>query len=1018
MKNIYLLALFFASFWQMNAQTYCTPAFASGCADGDQIDSFSIGTAGFSDPSTGCSTGAYGDFYATKTITLSASVIYGFTVTHGYDTQLIRIWADFNNDGTFDETTELIGSGGSGATLITSSTLQVPVTVNPGIYRLRIADRYNTAPIPCNTDGYGEAHDYKLVVTAAPACVTPSALASSAITSSGATMTWTAPPTAPASGYEVYYSTTNVAPTASTAATVTNISSTTTNLTSLTPATTYYAYVRSKCSSTETSAWSTGVSFLTNCVAVTDFTQNFDGVTTPALPTCWNKVGTGGSVYTQGGTIGSSPNVIYIYSGSAASTAVLSMQPVSTLQLGTYRLKFKLKANGTAGGKIEVGYLTDPLDPATFVALDSFTASNTTTAENFVVNSISAPAGVEVLAFRASSTPAYSMLLDDVVYELTPSCAEPTNVASSNTTLSSVDLTWNAPPSVPALGYDIYYSTMNTAPTAATVPTTTSATTSKTLTGLTAGTLYYAWVRSNCSAADKSPWQPVTFYTGACLPTGGSSSTSYYLNSISTTGGFTNLNYTASTYNAYVDNSAIVLNSVASGVINYTLTPSSSTNYYYIWIDYNNDLDFDDADETVLATTTYTANATGSFTIPTTIPQGNYRMRFAQSYIGQITACGPAAYGAYVDFTLSLGAPPSCLAPTAVVVSAITPVTATVDWTASVTPPANGYDVYYSTSNVVPTAATVPSTNVPGTTATLSGLTPATTYYVWVRSNCSTADQSAWTTMATFKTACVALAVPFTESFSGGVLPNCWVNSSTNNAGYALWRYSGAPGYGATNNGNTAGTYVWVDASTPNTGVHDVTLQSPQINLTGLATPMVQFRWFKNHLNGATGTLPTYDNNKLTVMVRDIATSTWDTIFTNSTNDAAWRTVSINLPTSYVGKTIELRFVVDKDVAGNGYFYDDLLLDDVEVKQSTLATSEVNINENLLTISPNPFTNVVRISDVKDVVSISIVDFSGRLVKTVKPAREIQLGDLKTGMYLINLKMKDGTVQTVKAIKK
>ena len=80
--------------------------------------------------------------------------------------------------------------------------------------------------------------------------------------------------------------------------------------------------------------------------------------------------------------------------------------------------------------------------------------------------------------------------------------------------------------------------------------------------------------------------------------------------------------------------------------------------------------------------------------------------------------------------------------------------------------------------------------------------------------------------------------------------------------------------------------------------------------------------------------------------------------------------------------------------------------------------SEIAVKTNLLTVSPNPFKDFVRISDVKDVVSISIVDLSGRLVKTVKPAREINLGDLQTGMYLINLKMKDGTVQTVKAIKK
>lgn len=1016
MKTFYIFALFFASFWQVNAQ-YCIPDFPSTCTDGDQIDSFTIGTAGFSDPNTGCSPTSYSDFFATKTITLSASVIYSFTVTHGYTSQQVRIWADFNNDNTFDEATELIGSGSSGGTYATTSTIQVPVTVAPGNYRLRVADRYSSAPIPCNVDGYGEAHDYKLTVTAAPACVTPSALAASSFTATTATMTWTAPPSAPANGYEIYYSTTATAPTSTTAPTIPSISGTTTNLTGLLPATVYYVYVRSKCSSTEYSAWSVPVSFLTNCVPVTAFTENFDTTTTD-LPVCWEKIGTTGYVYVDTGTFASAPNLLYLEGSTFSGTALVKLRPVSTLQLGIYRLKFKLRAAYTAGGKMEVGYLATTGDPASFVGLDSFTASSTTVADNAVVNAIYAPPGVENLYFRQTEVPGEAVFIDDVVYELTPTCAEPANLVSSNGTLTSVTLSWNAPLSAPANGYDIYYSTSGTAPTAATVPTTTANVTSKDLTGLTGNTQYYAWVRSNCSSTDKSPWQPIPFYTGHCIPSGGITSTSYYLNNITTTGGFTNINYTASTFTAYVNNSAALLSTAPGAVINYNLAPSAGTNYFYIWIDYNNDLDFNDAGETILATTSYTSSASGSFTVPASTAPGNYRIRFAQSYIGAITPCGPAEYGGYVDYTLSVGAAPTCIAPTAVTVAAVTSTSATVNWVASTTPPAGGYDVFYSTSSTPPTAVATPNINVAGLNVTLTGLTPATTYWVWVRSRCSSADQSAWSIAAKFTTACVPAAVPFAESFTGGTIPNCWTNFSTNNTSTALWLYSGAPGYGATNNGSAPGSYVWVDASTPYTGVHDVTLQSPQINLAGLATPMVQFRWFKNHLTDAAGTLPTYDNNKLTVMVRDVATTTWFTIFTSSTNAATWRTENINLPATYVGKTIELRFIVDKDAAGNGYFYDDLLLDDIQVKQSTLATSEVNTQNNLLTLYPNPFTDIIRISDVKNVVAISVIDLSGRAIKTVKPAREINLGDLTAGMYLIQLKMKDGSVQTVKAIKK
>lgn len=71
-----------------------------------------------------------------------------------------------------------------------------------------------------------------------------------------------------------------------------------------------------------------------------------------------------------------------------------------------------------------------------------------------------------------------------------------------------------------------------------------------------------------------------------------------------------------------------------------------------------------------------------------------------------------------------------------------------------------------------------------------------------------------------------------------------------------------------------------------------------------------------------------------------------------------------------------------------------------------------------LTIAPNPFTDFITISDVKDVVSIAVIDLSGRLVKTIKPASQIDLSDLRSAMYLINLKMNDGSFQIIKSIKR
>ncbi|KFF03610.1 hypothetical protein IX38_11620 [Chryseobacterium luteum] len=86
---------------------------------------------------------------------------------------------------------------------------------------------------------------------------------------------------------------------------------------------------------------------------------------------------------------------------------------------------------------------------------------------------------------------------------------------------------------------------------------------------------------------------------------------------------------------------------------------------------------------------------------------------------------------------------------------------------------------------------------------------------------------------------------------------------------------------------------------------------------------------------------------------------------------------------------------------------------------SLLATSEVSGAKNELKAYPNPFADVLNISDISKVKSVSIVDLAGRVVKTIdNPSSALQLGDLKQGMYLVTLNMKDGSKQTIKAIKK
>ena len=83
---------------------------------------------------------------------------------------------------------------------------------------------------------------------------------------------------------------------------------------------------------------------------------------------------------------------------------------------------------------------------------------------------------------------------------------------------------------------------------------------------------------------------------------------------------------------------------------------------------------------------------------------------------------------------------------------------------------------------------------------------------------------------------------------------------------------------------------------------------------------------------------------------------------------------------------------------------------------ATMAVSDVN--KTGISVYPNPFVDVLKISDVKGVKSVSVNDISGREVKSLAPSAELNLSSLKAGLYIVNLKMEDGSVKTFKAIKK
>ena len=110
----------------------------------------------------------------------------------------------------------------------------------------------------------------------------------------------------------------------------------------------------------------------------------------------------------------------------------------------------------------------------------------------------------------------------------------------------------------------------------------------------------------------------------------------------------------------------------------------------------------------------------------------------------------------------------NCGRPSVVSVDTVLHDAATISWDAVAT--ADGYVVRYATVNNVD-AATAVDVTVSDTTATITGLTTSTTYYTWVRSDCSS-DSSDWRVGPSFTTTCgedaCMLAIDMFDGYGDG----------------------------------------------------------------------------------------------------------------------------------------------------------------------------------------------------------------------------------------------------------
>lgn len=125
-----------------------------------------------------------------------------------------------------------------------------------------------------------------------------------------------------------------------------------------------------------------------------------------------------------------------------------------------------------------------------------------------------------------TSTQAYSSVdtvpgtpTEGLTYTWTPpTCIAPGGINVTGITTNSATLSWTASSSLPSAGYQYYFDTTSTPPTAGTTPTGTvgAGILTKNLTPLASASNYFVWIRSNCGAGDFSNWSLAVSFSTLC----------------------------------------------------------------------------------------------------------------------------------------------------------------------------------------------------------------------------------------------------------------------------------------------------------------------------------------------------------------------------------------------------------------------------------------------------------------------------------------------------------------------
>ena len=216
---------------------------------------------------------------------------------------------------------------------------------------------------------------------------------------------------------------------------------------------TYYYYVQSNCEG-ELSIWTLPASFTTECLAVENipYTMDFDdsewivdasrkGFSVPCLFTKQTE-------FTD-----NSIDVTYYYphlSNTIKFTGEKSLVlgyssyiafPEFNAAITDLQIAFSMIADSLSHA-VEVGVMTDPNDPETFVKVADVEVETIKVSQKFFISFSSYQGEGRYIAFRSNMAKTVQLYVDNIYIDFVSECAEVTNVEVSELTNSSAVLTW------------------------------------------------------------------------------------------------------------------------------------------------------------------------------------------------------------------------------------------------------------------------------------------------------------------------------------------------------------------------------------------------------------------------------------------------------------------------------------------------------------------------------------------------------------------------------------------------